>query len=318
MSTYYNEEQKYAYIESSSSKSERAITVLSACFEGICPYEVEAQKDFCEFTTDEVKNAINNMHIESVSGVDKFFYNLFGYVDWCVQNGYVESNNMNGLVPRRDLYTSAIQNGLINEAQLLVYARQLKNPCNRFLLMAPFYGFSCRESKGDDYKGLTEQSFDFDNMRVIINENRIIDKVPMEFLSYGVASAKTYKMVPEYQTNSLNSGTEYRLFGNGVLKYRSYATLQSTRYFVYNRFAKTFIIKFGKVFSLPNVTKSGIVHFAREAAIETGIFNAGRLFQTDAFRRDVIERFEISPKSKQKYVRLIENYIKPNSYENDK
>lgn len=277
----FNEEQKNAYIEQKLETTTLNKYFLPNAFRQSCPFESELGKDLSNFTATEIENMYKTMNFASLSSlvVINNAYSL--YAGWCLsalhnvedsQNHFLEfsTETLKGLINCLDR-----DKKVISRATLLSQISVLKNPSDKFLMLALFEGI-----KGRDYEEIwTLKENDVDAVRCTMNTKRGVKKYSPELCRYARESSieTVYHSFREKSDDSWDYGRDIPFYESNLVV-KQYVNIhdenpsnyrQGRR--IYSKYVR--ILKFlGLTAMLPNdIYNSGLIHYINTKAKELGI-----------------------------------------------
>ncbi len=143
----YNQERKEQYLSERELSAPTSINNIRNAFDNTESFEEMYGRDVCEWSTKEIIEFYKYLDCKSVSRLIVLNSILFIYTNWCM-NQLLVSDNQNHFseidtriigicINKLDL-----DNSVIDRETLLLLIQQLPNPCDQFLLLGLFEGFS--------------------------------------------------------------------------------------------------------------------------------------------------------------------------------
>ena len=290
----YSRQRKDKFFDSLN-KNQSTIDVDKRTISALLWFEKENKKDFCEFTYDEISKMYQAMPGKSHTYYAKINGILKEYTDWCIKNKYYNGpNNYVGF--NAASFVSFREVKYYRESTLLSLSGKFINPVDKFILLAPFYGFR----NVDNYREITElnsSSFDITHNEIIVSGRRI--KVAPTLISCGLEAINTYS----YQWGDGIRTND--IYGPGIIKYRNTKSLKSFNINMYisnkyNRVIRPIINDDNCTYK--KIYDSGIISFTLNHLLINHTENLLELWRDDAFQKDVIDRFQIVNKKSFLYV----------------
>lgn len=87
---YYNQERKERYITERNAEASLMKYFLPRLFKNSMSFEVQYEKDVCDFTTPEIANMLKTFSYVSVNTLLGDVSQYAIYTDWCMENGFVK------------------------------------------------------------------------------------------------------------------------------------------------------------------------------------------------------------------------------------
>lgn len=250
-------------------------------------YEEKYNKPLCEFTRDDIDRMYKDKGSVSISDlqVTNFIYRK--YVDWCISNGYKGKNNFESF-SNSDIVLYVNADELISMNELMLYRSYLENPVDRFILAAPYFGFSSK-NEYEDYEDLTYDKFDRETNEVLL-PGRIIP-VPDWFIDDAINAINSYelkkdKVVKAYLTGECVIKAKVEGNNNSIVTLSKYLT---------NKFARVIkpAVKNNKKVNPYNIARSGIVANSKRIIEKYGVTTLKELFKIEEFKTDVLVRYKV-------------------------
>ncbi len=141
----YNEEIKQRYIDEKESKNVVPNEYLQRLFSKTEQYEIEYQKDLCNFNYFELIELVKAQNSASFDSLTVLVSHISLYIDWCIENNMVADfqNHCNEI--SREAKLELVNNvtmgkGILNREDVLSIINQCQNPCDKFIILALFEG----------------------------------------------------------------------------------------------------------------------------------------------------------------------------------
>ena len=285
----YNPELKEEFLSQYTRRDISKINVVSA-FNNMAASEHGYGKDLSEFTKDEIADTYLKMKIDSFRHLYNINQTNFRYTEWIRDNnkGSVAQNAYKQFASQDALEPMLVSKRELSEIWLLEMAKQFENPCNSFLLLAPFYGVLPDHGFRDLFE-ITKDSIDEKNNTIHLSRASIT--VPREVIKYALRSADTYEYHYEFDVR-------YRyLVGDGVFKFTKEnpdktACIQTIR----NRYHSVIGPKIYTSLSFNGVHDAGIIYRCKLLMVKYGVSGVWGLWDNPEFLTEVRTRFGIDNK----------------------
>lgn len=290
----YSIKRKEKYY-TSINKSETTIQTEQKIISSLNTYEKSYKKDLCEFSIDDIWNMYKDLAGKSHTYYARINSVLKHYTDWCLNNNYYFGQNNYAQFSVADfIEIKSIE--YYSESTLLSLCSKLINPVDKFIFLAPFYGFR-NFDKYSDITLLRDYSFDVAHNEIKVNGRTI--KVSPQLINYGLTALHTY-------TYDWGDGIRSNdIYGDGIIKYRN---TKSIKEFNINMYISN---KFNRVIrpaindsncTYKKIFDSGVVNFTCKHIVLNNNCDLLELWDNPAFQYDVITRFQIINKKSFLYV----------------
>lgn len=280
----YNEERKREFINEFYA-NEDSIDVYVSMFNNAALFENKLNKDLSEFTTDEIEAMYTDIQSASVKYLSSLNSLFSKYVGWLgVQNNYIRySFSDMGLFVKKEVYT---------EIDLIILSRKFDNMVDKFLLLAPYYGFTSKD-EFKDIELLTQ-----DNIMLSEGEIKLWNRTitaPNWFIKIILETFNTYTYVA--RKDQEHGEIIYDLMGDGLIKFFRSANYAGggIRDYIYNKYKRLFK-KVDPNISYINVFKSGVIDRTKRIMLEKGYTDIKEVWGDDDFLIDVVERYQLTKK----------------------
>ena len=192
---YYNDDIKREFISEMSDVNMNFEQVMNAIFNITKPYEIELDKDVCNFTIGEIIIMYKGICTFSMERLMVITSNLKRYTRWCIgrvmvidgQNHFEELNNE---IIKTCVNTSKRDELIITREELLENVAMLTNPSDRFISLACFEGLN---DASLDMLNLEWKDFDEENYICHLPGRDL--QVSKELIAAAKQSADTYEYI---------------------------------------------------------------------------------------------------------------------------
>ena len=155
MADMYNENIKQRYIEYKTNLTIIPNGYLERLFDKTKQFEIELNKDVCNFTYYEIMNMYKTWNENSYETLQVTNSHLSLYTQWCIEQSLVADAQNHFLEFSKDIFMSCVNNiindkKIVTREQVLSWFKDLNNVSDRFMFLALFEGI-----KGEQYKELT-------------------------------------------------------------------------------------------------------------------------------------------------------------------
>lgn len=261
-------------------------TTMRHTFERLEKYERKFDKDLSDFSIEEIDYMYKNYnYVSSVKAYMMLNKDLVRYSEMCgnPDNNFRFFQNIESMRPYAN-------RRILSEDLLNRKASLLLNPCDVFLLLAPFYGFSSNNDF-EEYM-INDRSQFLDNNRIRLCTGRIL-KVSETLYEAALQALDTY----EYQ---FDSGEIIELVGDSVIKLKNYYNhvrhykSQNARVMIYKRYRTTFTELLGQQYNISNIRLSGIVDKTLKIAHDKNYESYSEIWRDEKIQQEVVQPFQIS------------------------
>ena len=169
----YNSKIKNRYIEYKEATIVISDNHLSRLFAKTYPFELEKNKDVCNFSAKEIENMYKTWNVSSLESLFVYNSNLSLYTQWCQEEGLVE-DGMNHYaefdkMSIKNLINKSLFNmRIVTREDVLNWCKSLDNPVDAFVILGMFEGIY--GAKYSDFYTLTLDDIS-GNILTIANEN---------------------------------------------------------------------------------------------------------------------------------------------------
>lgn len=141
----YNEQIKLRYIKEKSEEVVLPSNYLSAQFNKVSKFEIELDKDVCNFTMYELIDYYKTLNVASLESLAVMNSHFSLYIYWCIQQNLVIDNiNHAAEITLEDLKGCLnkvlLEKKILSLEQILSFVEQLPNPKDQFVLLGLFEG----------------------------------------------------------------------------------------------------------------------------------------------------------------------------------
>lgn len=139
----YNEEQKMRFITERSTEAILPNNFLKLIFDISEPFEVEYNKDICQFTSPEILSFYRVQNIKSLDRITNINSQLNCYAGWCMQQNLIKDGMNHFAEMNLDILNScvnrfALESSIMTRDQVLDVIRQFKNYRDKFVVLMLF------------------------------------------------------------------------------------------------------------------------------------------------------------------------------------
>lgn len=203
----FNAETKQRYIDAKMKAATLDAYFLKNLFKRSEQFEIELNKDICNFTTKEIENMFKTMNYYSYDSLVVACNGYKTYTDWCMAQGFVvDSQNHFAEFTRSrlsELTNRMVQDKrIVSRDEVVAWCDQLPNPSDGFIILGMFEGI-----KGKDYVEFThleETDIDYNNRLVMLYGRNYPIKISAKLTDLGRQSAEE----TIYRTVTSDSGFE--------------------------------------------------------------------------------------------------------------
>lgn len=137
----YNQERKQRYIKYKTSKT--SVNNLNSIFNAAEHFEVQSNKDLCDFTTDEIRRMYKLSNINSIDVLINRNSVYKNYTSWAQTEGLVIDNQNHYSefdINMLDLYLNknALKQTIVDRETIFSWAERIVNPRDAFVLVCIF------------------------------------------------------------------------------------------------------------------------------------------------------------------------------------
>lgn len=258
--------------------------------------EGKLQKDLSDFTRDEGILCLRAFHSGDITYLCRIKEIIIKYIAWCHKDtGCFELSISE--ISANCLYISEYYELI----QIRNIVKKFRNPIDRALCAAPFFGFS----GDDDYLDYT--SVNKDNLS--LQEKEI-------YLCGRTIYAERWFIQDVYDTLNeteymQDNGIKYTILGKGIAKFKANSSSANhVDMLVRNKFSRLFQVKVGdEDLTLKKVFMSGVIQAGKDVMAETEEYDINKLYDLPMFQERVIKAFKIKP-YKSNFVRKYRELIK--------
>jgi len=235
-------------------------------------------KDLCECNKSELLDVYKNMELSV--GTLYYHNNLFTkYVDWCINKGYWDGENIGKSIGLNDLSRTSKERSILTLDELTYIANTYENPIDKVLILAPFYGFSSKDGYVD--YTIEKDCIDEQNGVVALPERDIT--VPTSFCELLLECFDTYTYKMDKATHTMS--------GRGLIKVKGNAENEiDITNIIQSKYSRRFKKDFPDISYLKTVD-SGIVYYSKKYAIENKILSSEQLWRDTDYIDTVFGRF---------------------------
>lgn len=284
----YNPEMKYQYLQwyRGQGGKQDIINIAVTAFEVAEKCEIAFGKDLSQFTVSDIDELYSSINRSATSSFATLNWYYIHYTDYCIENNFVKNNEYRKFnITNLSKYVTPVYYEIID---LIKMASELDNSCDKFILLAPFYGFT----SNDDFKDITQltrESFHKNDYSIHLWDGRVISN-NIALYTYGINA------FDEYYYHQAKGGTN-RMVGDGIIKYMPKASSNSpTATGVINsKFNRPFRKKFqDKNLTYNHVRKSGIVFYSNQIIYDESCSDIFELWRNKRFINEVINQYKIT------------------------
>ena len=291
----YNSKIKNRYIEYKEATIVISDNHLSRLFTKTYPFELEKNKDVCNFSAKEIENMYKTWNVSSLESLFVYNSNLSLYTQWCQEEGLVE-DGMNHYaefdkMSIKNLINKSLFNmRIVTREDVLNWCKSLDNPVDAFVILGMFEGIY--GAKYSDFYTLTLDDIS-GNILTIANENNKrfpIRKIEIsdELVMYANLSASILKYGWNIENNAKAVDLEddpKRIVKKSSRK-NSSDNLHKT---LYGRLKKCFEYLDIKHMRPAQINESGMICFINNKSSELGI-STEEYIRTH--KEDVLNQFD--------------------------
>ena len=200
-----NEVRKKCFIDADKFQSfdTRSVNNINTTLELFGEYEDIIDKDICDWTLLDIKNAFTLLNTTSAMTLMNYKSRLSAYTNWCIKNSLSNTNQNNFENFTQDLIEQCVNETLakielIQRNDLLDKLKLLLNYRDKFLVLALYEGIGSHKGicNGEKHKmlwefdDLTIDSFDVENKTVSLSSGRVLS-VSDELIEYAIETDKS-------------------------------------------------------------------------------------------------------------------------------
>ncbi len=245
---------------------------LEMLFKHLYKWEIELDKDCCNFTVNEILSFYKSLNRTSVESLTVMNSILAMYTTWCMQQSLVKDNQNHYSEIPKEKYAECvnklyIEKTFVTKDQLYGWINELANPSDQFILIGLFEGLC-----GKEYSELSHLHYsDFNENNEVKLENRTV-KVSNKLKNIAYESAR------ETSYWSLSAEPhEFKLAETDDTIVKNYVSARPGADSF--RMGKRIYTKFNRIMSYlgfdylrpSNIVNSGKVNFIKENAEKIGI-----------------------------------------------
>lgn len=285
----YNEELKNSFLQSLSDQGKSRYIIRNAknAFNRSEALEKHFDKDIYDFSIDEIRQLYKSFEFGSLSSLTSINYQYIYYVNYCVEHGICNQNVFDA-VKRVDI-KDCVKQIYYDEMAMTRMESALVNPCDKFILLAPYYGFST-DYDYKDFALLNKKSFNKRRSVITLWDGREIKCTP-DMIEIGLKTFDTYKY---YQAKG---GTNI-LVGDGIIKVmpKSNGTGQiNYENIIQQRYSKVFRKQFmDNNLSFNHVRNSGIINFTNQIIFDECCGDINELWHNNRFQSEIIKGYKVA------------------------
>lgn len=292
----YNEELKRKYIEMKEKEVVLSKSYLSTMFARTTKFEIDLQKDVCNFSFYEIENFYKMIGYSSLPKLNTMNSQLSMYTKWCITEGLVEDGQnhfeeFSSMMLKDYLCKAKIEMKIVDRKTILSWCDKLQNPRDRFIILALFeYGKSKNyidivDAKAENIHG---HLLELPSGRTVLLSDKLL-KVAED--SSNATQAKTF------------TGDIYNLVDDGTIikhynRNRDYQNTDNTYRKgrrLYMQLTKILNYLDADIISANDIVNSGILFFVLNESKKMGIKPMDYFHQENML--DACNQYGINPKN---------------------
>lgn len=276
-----NEENKHKFIET---LPEQNRPNMLSNFKKLIKYEMLFKKDLSKFSIKEIDKMYSTMDAVSSKTLNTINMRLYRYSIFCgvEDNNYQYFTNYESLSP----YAS---DSIVSKNRLYKLSERFVNPCDKFLLLAPYYGFTSDDNFSDMVT--LRESHIIDEHTIILDDNRRL-MIDPRFYQICVSSLQTFDYVKSNRKN-------IPLSGDGPIKFALNSNKNEkgiTNYYVmivarYGRYIRPVA---GNKFTYKYIRTCGIVERTDSIVIDHNLKTYAEIWDDETFQETVAKPFKLT------------------------
>ncbi len=277
----YNEEFKKEYLQLIANTN--TLEQRKNVFHILEKYEEFIGKDLYEFTREDLLELLQKLAIngESYDSMIRKRAVINDYREWCAQKQHVVVDAAN--IDSKTIREVIEQNSrYLTEVEIMSLAQKLENSCDKFLLLAPFYGIGAKDKT--ELLKLTAADFDLNSESITLYNGRTL-KVPSHLCTLGIESANTYERF------NRQDGRRFPLHGDGVIKAVRADALASR--FLLKRRMDDISLALEQDITFYKITMSGVLHYTKLSMAVAHTNQIREIYLSEFFEQNVKERYGI-------------------------
>lgn len=184
----FNEQRKMEYINVAGQIDKMGKSIMKRRFKQSEPYEIQLNKDLCEWSVVEIINFYKSQVIRSLESLMMMHSAYNRYASWCLANSMIpDSQNHFTEIDREILNAKCInkaylRNGIVSRKELLKLLKKddIRNFFEQFLILGAFEGIGGKQLL--DFQNLTMDDFEGNTVK-LRNRTLVISSELIHFAS---------------------------------------------------------------------------------------------------------------------------------------
>ena len=303
----YNYAQKSRFINFKTSESSYTEEMLSVIFRRTEEFEIEYNKDICNFSVNEIIDMYKQMNIVSVDRLKSYHCILNFYAVWCLNERLINDNQnhfseISGSILNNFTNKFALNSKIITREQLLQIISQIVNPRDQFTMIALF-----EVGKSKDFQELINlEMADIKNNEILFPSGRKA-KVSDKFIEYAAKANETLEYIGP-------AGKVVPLIENGKIIKKSKNTYNDSdfnegRRIYYSLKRIVDLLGLSKWITPNALVESGKIHMIKELAKQHNITPEEVVMRVDLLAEVENQYSCFMHKSRQSFIKKYKEYL---------